>query len=99
MDGISHILNRATVTERNLYLDNTPEDSANGFSPERTLKRSTSPIKTSFLRTRSCNLYPTFMNKYERTIPGDYESILHNLLLNAKIFASVKRSIYALGLP
>jgi putative transposase len=97
--GISQILNRANEVERGIYLSNHPEDSGNGFLPTRTIKSGTMNILTSTPRTRTGNFYPSLLTKYERTVPEDYDFILRNLLINAKNFASVKRTLHSLNLP
>ena len=99
LGGLSQLINRSSLAERKLFLENKGEDSANGFSPERELKLGTTAVSLQIPRTRSGEFYPAFLNKYERTIPEDYESILLNLLLNSKNFSAVKRSIRSLGLP
>lgn len=99
LKGISGILNRSHLAERKLYLADNPNDSGNGFMPERSLKLATIPIETSIPRTRSGHFYPSVLNKYERTIGNDYDTILLNLLLNGKNFEAVKRTIKSLGLP
>ena len=99
LEGISQILNQATTSERQLYLNSNPDDSGNGRAPVRQLKLGTTPIDIQIPRTRSGNFYPSFLTKYERMIPGDYETILLNILLNAKNFSAVKRTIKALNLP
>jgi len=99
LGGLGHLVNRASLTERKLFLQDHPEDSANGFSPQRELKLGISPLSIQVPRTRSGDFYPALLNKYERTISGDYETILMKLLLNAKNFATVKRSLHSLGLP
>lgn len=99
LEGVSDMLNQLNLTERKLYLEDHPQDSGNGFSPNREVMLGTSPINVSIPRTRNGEFYPTSLKKYDRVIPGDYESILMNILLNAKNFSAVKRSVRALNLP
>ena len=99
LEGLSNVLNKATSIERDLYLNDHPNDSGNGFSPKRDIKMGTSPISTLVPRTRSGDFYPSLLTKYERTLPEDYEFILRKLLLNSKSFSAVKRTIQSLNLP
>ena len=97
--GMSDLLNRAILAERDIYLKDNKQDSANGYSPERAITLATAPVRTTIPRTRSGDFYPSLLTKYERTIPEDYDRILLNLLLNAKNFAAVKRTLQSLNLP
>lgn len=99
LNGMSTLINRANTAERRVYLNNNPEDTANGFSPSRNIMMGTTPVTVSVPRTRSSNFYPQLFTKYERTIPEDYEAILRELILNAKNFSSVKRTLRGLKLP
>lgn len=95
---LSHILNKLMLFERETYLSENPEDSANGFY-ERTLHWNNLPMRLSVPRTRSSRFFPTTLPKYKRTLPESYGRLVEALLLSARSIDALKDSIREMGLP
>jgi len=95
---LSHILNKLMLFERESYLNENPNDSANGFY-ERTLHWNNLPIKLSVPRTRSSDFFPSTLPKYKRALPESYGRLVEALLLSARSIDALKDSIRGMGLP
>ena len=54
------ILDTCMHAQRDIYLDNNPDDYANGFYP-RTLYLNNTPIPVNVPRTRSSNFFPSII--------------------------------------
>jgi putative transposase len=99
VNGMSNLISKACDIERNMYLQDNTEDAGNGYLPERNIMLGTTAVPISTPRTRSGGFYPTFLPKYQRVLPQDYEHMLRDILLNSSNFANVKRMLGALNLP
>lgn len=95
--GLSRLLNKFMLKERDLHLRHHAKDNGNGFSPERTIHMGTVPMQIDLPRTRDA-FYPSCLPKYARNIPKDYQKLLHSILLHAKSFNSVERTLKTMGL-
>ena len=95
---LSHILNKLILLERESYLNENPDDSANGFY-DRTLHWNNLPIRLSVPRTRSSNFFPSALPKYKRALPQSYGRLVEALLLSARSIDALKDSIRGMGLP
>lgn len=107
IDGMSDLLNRAFLKERELYLSGfdgegfgsaSSHNKANGFS-NRSINFTTSQIPVAIPRDRLGEFYPSLLPKYGRNISDEYGNILESIILNSKSFRSVETSIKALNLP
>ena len=105
IDGMSDLLNRAFLKERELYLSGFEgggsvaySNKANGFS-NRSVNFATSQIPVAIPRDRLGEFYPSLLPKYGRNIGDEYGNILESIILNSKSFRSVEASIKALNLP
>jgi len=96
-DGLSHLLQSALHKDRQLHLQDHPQDCANGFSPKRTLHLGTTPINVQIPRTRE-GFYPGLLPKYQRCLGDSYQELLSDILLQAKSFQSALRTMQTLGL-
>lgn len=95
--GLSHVLKSALQKERQLHLEDHPEDRANGYAPTRTLKVGSTHVQLERPRTRE-GFYPAVLPKHQRYLPEAYQQLLRNILLGAKSFNAAKRTLQALGL-
>lgn len=95
--GFSALLNAALLKERAFYLDQHPEDRANGFAPTRDLHIKTTPVTLERPRTRA-GFYPAFLPKHQRHIPESYQELLEQILLESKSFDAALRTLQAMGL-
>jgi len=95
---LSHILNKLMLFERESYLNENPNDSANGFY-ERTLHWKNLPMRLSVPRTRSSDFFPSTLPKYKRALPESYGRLVEALLLSARSIDALKDSIRGMGLP
>ncbi len=95
--GFSALFNATLLNERSLFLDQHPEDRANGFAPERQLHIKTTPITVERPRTRN-GFYPAFMPKHQRYIPESYQELLEQILVNSKSFGAALRTLQNMGL-
>lgn len=95
--GISRLMNKFMLKERDLYLRYQSSDAGNGFSPERTVHMGTVPMQIDIPRTRD-GFYPSCFPKYARNISANYQELMQSILLNAKSFSSVKRIFKSMGL-
>lgn len=95
--GMAELLADILLKERDFHLQTNPLDRANGFAPPRVLHMGTTPIDVQIPRTRN-DFYPGLLPKYQRHIPHDYEQLLRSVLLNAKSFNAVARTLKSLGL-
>ena len=95
--GLSSVLNAALHKERQLHLEDHPQDRANGYAPKRTLKIGTTSVELERPRTRQ-DFYPAVLPKYQRHLPEAYQQLLRNLLLGARSFSAARRTLQALGL-
>jgi putative transposase len=95
--GLSHVLDTALKTERQLHLDNHPQDRGNGYAPKRTLKVGTTSVEMERPRTR-LGFYPAVLPKHQRHLPEAYQQLLRNILLGARSFNAARRTLQALGL-
>jgi transposase-like protein len=95
--GFSAMLKAALLKERTVFLDNQPDDRANGFAPTRTLHVGATPVTVDRPRTRD-GFYPAFLPKHQRHIPEDYQELLEQILVGAKSFESALRTMHQMGL-
>ena len=95
--GLSHVLNAALKTERQLHLEDHPDDRGNGYAPNRTLKVGTTTVALDRPRTRQ-GFYPAVLPKHQRHLPEAYQQLLRNILLGARSFSAARRTLHALGL-
>src|SRR5882762_4430293 len=95
--GLSHVLKGGLQRERQLHLEEHPEDRANGYAPRRTLKIGTTAVQLDRPRTRQ-GFYPAVLPKHQRYLPEAYQQLLRNLLLGARSFSAARRTLQALGL-
>jgi len=100
IDGMSDLLNRALLCERNAYLSGNDGigNKANGYS-SRNVNFGTSSIPISIPRDRNGDFYPAMLPKYGRNIGSEYLNILEQIILNSKSFRSISDTVSALGLP
>ena len=97
-EGIHQLLQSLLMKERALHLQANPEDVGNGFCPPRTLYNGTMPMEISVPRTRA-DFYPPSLSKYRRKLTEPYRQLLRDLLLGAKSFSELGRTIRRMGLP
>jgi transposase-like protein len=95
--GLSHVLGAALRRERQFHLEDHPEDRANGYAPQRTLKLGPTSVQLDRPRTRQ-GFYPSVLPKHQRYLPEAYQQLLRNILLGARSFSAAKRTMQALGL-
>ena len=95
--GLSHVLNSALKKERHLYLEDHPQDRANGYAPKRLLTVGTTALELERPRTRE-GFYPAVLPKHQRYLPEAYQQLLRNILLGARSFSAARRTLQALGL-
>ena len=95
--GLAHVLKGALQRERQLHLEEHPEDRANGYAPKRTLRIGTTAVTLERPRTRQA-FYPAVLPKHQRYLPEAYQQLLRNILLGARSFAAARRTLQALGL-
>jgi putative transposase len=95
--GLAHVLNSALKKERHFYLEDHPQDRANGYAPKRTLTVGTTAIELERPRTRE-GFYPAVLPKHQRYLPEAYQQLLRNILLGARSFNAARRTLQALGL-
>jgi transposase-like protein len=109
VDGMSDLLNRAFLKERELYLSGfggegfesvSSGNKANGFS-NRSVNFATSSIPVAIPRDRLGKFYPSLLPKYGRNISDEYGNILESIILNSKnlstiFFNFIFRPIFAL---
>ena len=95
--GVSRLLNKFMLKERDMHLRHHTGDNGNGFCPERTIHMGTLPMQIEIPRTRD-DFYPSCLPKYARNIPTDYQKLLYAVLLHAKSFTSVRRTLNSMGL-
>jgi len=95
--GLAHVLKGALQRERQLHLEEHPEDRANGYAPKRTLHIGTTAVNLERPRTRQ-GFYPAVLPKHQRYLPEAYQQLLRNILLGARSFAAARRTLQALGL-
>lgn len=97
VDGLTQMLNASLQLQRKIHLDNTPEDRANGYAPERTIHLGTTPIPIEVPRTRQA-FYPPILPKYQRHITEAYADLLRQILMQAKSFKAAIRTLQSLNL-
>jgi len=95
--GLAHVLKSALKREREVHLEDHPEDRANGYAPKRTLRIGTTAVPLERPRTRQ-GFYPAVLPKHQRYLPEAYQQLLRNILLGARSFSAARRTLQALGL-
>lgn len=95
--GLAQVLKGALKRERQLHLEDHPEDRANGYAPQRTLRIGTTAVPLERPRTRQ-GFYPAVLPKHQRYLPEAYQQLLRNILLGARSFSAARRTLQALGL-
>lgn len=95
--GLAQVLKGALQRERQLHLEEHPEDRANGYAPKRTLRIGTTAVALERPRTRQA-FYPAVLPKHQRYLPEAYQQLLRNILLGARSFTAARRTLQALGL-
>ena len=83
--GLAHVLKGALKRERELHLEDHPEDRGNGYAPKRTLRIGTTAVSLERPRTRQ-GFYPAVLPKHQRHLPEAYQQLLRNILLGARSF-------------
>lgn len=96
-NGLSQLLNSSLQLQRKIHLDQSPDDRANGYAPQRTLHLGTTPIEVQIPRSRN-GFYPPILPKYQRHICDTYADLLRQILTQAKSFKSAVRTLQSLGL-
>src|SRR5689334_12419705 len=66
--GLAHVLKGALKKEREIHLEDHPEDRANGYAPRRTLRIGTTAVPLERPRTRQ-GFYPAVLPKHQRYLP------------------------------
>ena len=95
--GLTHVLKGVLQRERQFYLEDHPQDRANGYAPKRTLNIGTTAVELHRPRTRQA-FYPAVLPKHQRHLPEAYQQLLRNVLLGARSFTAARRTLQALGL-
>ncbi len=95
--GLAHVLHTTLCKERELHLEDHPEDRANGYAPVRSLKVGNTSVQLDRPRTRQA-FYPAVLPKHQRHLPEAYQQLLRNILLGARSFSAARRTLQALGL-
>jgi len=95
--GFNALLNTAMLKEREMYLQEHPEDRGNGYAPSRSVKVKTTPVEVERPRTRG-DFYPAMLPRYQRHIPSEYQHMLERILLDSKSFSAALRTMKALGM-
>jgi transposase-like protein len=95
--GLAQLLSAALRKERQFYLEDHPEDRANGYAPARTLDVGATPVSFERPRTRQ-GFYPAVLPKHQRQLPQAYQDLLQNILLGSRSFAAARRTLQAMGL-
>jgi len=95
---LQNLINEIALKEREEYLQNTPDDNANGFYT-RTLSYSQIPLSINIPRTRSSNFFPGIVPRYKRAIPDTYEKLVESIILHSRSVEAAKRAIRNLNLP
>jgi len=96
--GLTQLLTATLQKERQFYLEDHPEDRANGYAPSRTVDVGATPVSFERPRTRQGGFYPAVLPKHQRQLPQAYQDLLQNILLEAKSFAAARRTLQALNL-
>lgn len=96
-EGLSQLLNSSLQLQRKFHLDNTAEDRANGYAPQRTIHLGTTPIEIKIPRSRQ-GFYPPILPKYQRHVTDAYADLLRQILMQAKSFKSAIRTLQSLEL-
>src|ERR1043165_2394686 len=94
--GLAHVLKGGLKRERELHLEDHPQDRANGYAPKRTLRIGTTAVSLERPRTRE-GFYPAVLPKHQRHLPEAYQQLLRNILLGARSFSAARRTLQALG--
>jgi putative transposase len=95
--GLAQLLSAALQQERQFYLQDHPDDRANGYAPARTLDVGATPVSFQRPRTRQ-GFYPAALPKHQRQLPQAYQDLLQNILLGSRSFAAARRTLQAMGL-
>ena len=96
---LENIVNIFMEYERALYLDDHPEDSANGFY-ERNLHTSLGTLRLKVPRVRIGNAFrPRILPPRWQRVDRDYEELLLALLANGYSRAQIASTLKRLGLP
>lgn len=96
---VSYLLNLLALVERNIYLQNTPDDKGNGFR-QRKLHAGSQTYSLSIPRTRTGAFRPFFLpEKWKRCIPSDFTNLAYSLILSSKSIEAAKRAVRDLNLP
>ena len=99
INGMSDLLNRAFVSERDFYLSDNSSDKANGYSPVRNVNFGTNRVPISVPRSRTSEFYPSLLPKYGRNVGSEFLNILEGIILNCKSFKSIADTVRSLDLP
>ena len=97
-DGLNRLAQALLERERAAHLAAHPDQVANGYAPPRSLHWRTVPLRIAVPRTRG-DFYPASLPRYQRKLPDGHGQFLHDLLLHAKSFAELGRTVRRLGLP
>lgn len=99
VNGISDLLNRAFLKDREFYLEDNGSDKANGFNPARNVNFGINQIPISVPRSRNGDFYPVLLPKYGRNVGDSYITLLESIILNCKSFKAIASSLRNLNLP
>lgn len=99
IQGMSDLLNRAFLKDREFYLEENPSDKANGFASARNINFGINQIPITVPRARNGNFYPHLLPKYSRNIGDAHASLLESVILNCKSFKSIANTFRSLDLP
>jgi transposase-like protein len=99
IQGMSDLLNRAFLKDREFYLEENCSDKANGFASTRNVNFGINQVPISVPRARNGNFYPSLLPKYGRNIGDAYGSLLESIILNCKSFKSIANTFRSFDLP
>lgn len=96
---LGEILSSVAQSERKRFLEQQPQDKANGFY-ERGLGVGSLPLQVQVPRVRSGEFRPAILpEKHQRIFPEEQRELLLSLLLSSRSKNAAKQSLARLGLP
>ena len=96
---LESLFNLLLLSEREHFLNNNPEDIANGFYKHKLLI-SFGPIHLNVPRNRFLHFRPSILPKpYKHTLSQDYNNLIKSLILSAKSLNSLRFSLKNMDLP
>jgi putative transposase len=92
------LLSSLAQAERGAYLQDTPEDKANGFYP-RSLLLGSVPVEMEIPRTRSGQFRPPSLPaRYQRGYSEETQSLLLGLLSSSRSVSAAREALHKMGL-